>query len=386
MYKYAETVLNDSDLVAPINNSGGPADLSHLEFCFNYNVNVTKTANTSFTRTYGWSVTKTADPTELTLSAGQKSEVDYVVDVERDAGEDSKWAVGGTVTLTNPWPAAASIVSVTDELSDGTKVALDCGGATSVPAKGTLQCTYSASVNSGAAGKNTATSVVKFNTKERTAVATADYVFRVPTNEIDECVVLSDSLYPEIKGALCETKKEEYTLQVGPFDTDTSVVNVATIVPNDSEDPKSDGATVKVTVPVAGCTLTQGYWKTHSKQGPAPYDDTWAKLASAENPVSLEEKTQFFQSGQTWLQVFNTPPRGNQYYNLAQQYMAAKLNVLNGASTPTEVSEAITAAEAIFSRATVTTLNKADVDSAKRLATLLDNYNNGLTGPGHCSE
>ena len=25
-----------------------------------------------------------------------------------------------------------------------------------------------------------------------------------------------------------------------------------------------------------GCTLTPGYWKTHSKYGPAPYDATWA--------------------------------------------------------------------------------------------------------------
>ena len=26
------------------------------------------------------------------------------------------------------------------------------------------------------------------------------------------------------------------------------------------------------------CTLTQGYWKTHSSYGPAPYDVTWAIL------------------------------------------------------------------------------------------------------------
>ena len=39
------------------------------------------------------------------------------------------------------------------------------------------------------------------------------------------------------------------------------------------------GTTIRFTntyVPPQGCTLTQGYWKTHSENGPAPYDDNWA--------------------------------------------------------------------------------------------------------------
>ncbi len=44
-----------------------------------------------------------------------------------------------------------------------------------------------------------------------------------------------------------------------------------------------------------GCTLTPGYWKTHSRRGPAPYDDTWAQLGPS------QETKAFFLSGKTLL-------------------------------------------------------------------------------------
>jgi hypothetical protein len=123
--------------------------------------------------------------------------------------------------------------------------------------------------------------------------------------------------------------------------------------------------------PESGCTYTQGYWKTHSLAGPAgPYDDGWKNL-----PGGLEHNTIFFNSGKTWLQLWNTPVRGSAYVQLAHQYMAAKLNVLNGASAPSSVTAAITAAEAYFSSGT---------GNITGLASTLGNYNEGLIGPGHC--
>ena len=129
-----------------------------------------------------------------------------------------------------------------------------------------------------------------------------------------------------------------------------------------------------------GCTYTQGYWKTHSDQGPAPYDAGWKNLGPD------EEATAFFNSGMTWYQVWQTAPAGNKFYNLAHQYMAAKLNLLNGASSTAEVDAAIAGAEALFSSlaANSTTLTNAQKAQATAWATTLDNYNNGLIGPGHC--
>lgn len=135
----------------------------------------------------------------------------------------------------------------------------------------------------------------------------------------------------------------------------------------------------EVIVPRQGCTLTPGYWKTHSKYGPAPYDDTWAKKG---------EDTTFFKSGKSWYQVLWTPPRGgNAYYILSFQYIAAKLNLLAGAPTPLAVQSALTFAESFFN-----TYGPSDklTRSFKNVviynAGVLDSYNNGYIGPGHCSD
>ena len=73
---------------------------------------------------------------------------------------------------------------------------------------------------------------------------------------------------------------------------------------------------------------------------------------------------------------------------LAHAYIAAELNELNGAS--------FGAASAAFGQATTllqtaTPATTVGVKGTARnafitLAATLDNYNNGLIGPGHCSE
>jgi hypothetical protein len=157
------------------------------------------------------------------------------------------------------------------------------------------------------------------------------------------------------------------------------VDNTASFVASD--DPTqtgSDSWTVTVTVPcVDGCSLTPGYWKTHSSYGPARYDDAWANIG---------EDTIFFLSGQSYYQVLWTSPSGgNAYYILAHAYIAAKLNVLNGAGATAEVEAAIAYAEGFFSTYTPgQTLTRAVRNMAIANATVLDNFNNGLIGPGHC--
>lgn len=131
-----------------------------------------------------------------------------------------------------------------------------------------------------------------------------------------------------------------------------------------------------------GCTRTQGYWKTHSKYGPAkPYNTTWQKIG---------EDTKFFLSDKTYYQVITTPPSGgNAYYILAHQYIAAQLNILAGASAPKEVTDALYQAKKLFNKYTPTAVAKLSKSHADRklfisLAETLDKYNNGVIGPGHC--
>jgi hypothetical protein len=132
----------------------------------------------------------------------------------------------------------------------------------------------------------------------------------------------------------------------------------------------------------SGCTLTIGYWQTHSKYGPAPKTDpVWdlVQPSGADSP--------FFLSGKTWYQAINTAPQGNAYYILARQFIGASLNLLSGDSSTPAVDAAIAGAKAWFETKTPSaTLTQAQRQQLIAWATTLDNYNNGLIGPGHCSD
>jgi hypothetical protein len=99
----------------------------------------------------------------------------------------------------------------------------------------------------------------------------------------------------------------------------------------------------------------------------------------------------FFLSGQTWYQVFWTAPKGNAYYILAKQYMAAVLNGVNGASTTPAVDTALASAKTLFQTYTPAQIaalkgNKPPRPQFISLAGTLGSYNEGLIGPGHCDE
>ena len=344
---------------------------------------VETTAATTFTRTYHWTIDKSADQSGLTLSIGQQFLVNYEVTVD-SSYTDSDWAVSGDITITNPNSCDATIESVTDEISGYGAVTVDCGVAFpySLTAGETLTCSYSASLPDGSSRTNTAT--VATSGVVAGGAASADVVFGEPTTLVDECIDVSDS-FAGFLGTVCLPDAQStftYSRWVGPYDVCGSytVSNTASFVTSDTGATGLDGWDILVTVPcLGGCTLTPGYWKTHSEDGPAPYDDTWALLTGGAD-------TPFFTSGQTWYQALWTPPAGNQYYILAPHYMAAKLNALNGAD-PSAVSAALAAAEGYFDTHDPSEkLKGSEKEEIIAIAETLDAYNNGLIGPGQCSE
>jgi hypothetical protein len=127
-----------------------------------------------------------------------------------------------------------------------------------------------------------------------------------------------------------------------------------------------------------GCTFTFGYWKTHTKYGPAKKaDPTWDQIG---DPKAV----QFFSSGMTYYGVLWTPVAGNPYFILAHQFIAAKLNLLAGAA-PGDVATAMTQAETLLTGLTLADAF-AQRDELVRLGGLLAAFNEGETGPGHCAE
>ncbi len=123
-----------------------------------------------------------------------------------------------------------------------------------------------------------------------------------------------------------------------------------------------------------GCSLTQGFWK-NTKKGP------W--------PIPYNRDDVFYLSGQTWQQVLKTAPKGNSYYQAAHQFIAASLNVANGASTPDEVDAALALGLDLFSTNTPAEISQLSGGDELRQQFLsindtLDAYNKGEIGPGHC--
>jgi hypothetical protein len=210
---------------------------------------------------------------------------------------------------------------------------------------------------------------------------------------VDDVVFLDQyNYFQELAGAQWSNREQDVTIPAGA--TKVSVQLFSEDDPDGVEERAESlmwivGGLV-LSLPVnenPGCTLTQGYWKTHSERGPAPYDETWALLADGAD-------TDFFETDASWHTVFHTPPRrGNAYIQLAHQWMAATLNGLNGADDSAVASELAEGADLLDAydsdwndpRA-IRNASQADFERMGELAGILDDYNNGLIGPGHCDD
>jgi hypothetical protein len=414
---YSRTFSCDADKgthdnTATITETGQTASASVTVNC--YGLEVSKTAETSFTRTYRWTIEKSSnDPNGqfLTLNPGEVY-ANYPYRVTVDATfTDSDWAVDGTISVHNPAPVAATLTDVADavvaDAVDSVGASVDCGGVTfpySLGAGKTLTCKYSLSLPNADPRENTATATLQNYSYASDGTPTesgttlwkgkANVSFASATmTEVDESITVTDTFADDFGtvtyGVDSLPKTFTYTRTFGPFGTDAcgehDFPNTASFTTNDTKTTGESSWNVHVTVPCpTGCTLTQGYWKTHSVYGPAkPSDPTWDLL-----PGGLGANTPFFTSGQTWYQVFWTNPKGgNAYYILAHQYMAAKLNILAGAASTPQVDAAIAWAETFFgSHSPADKLSKTERQQAIAAAGVLGSYNEGLIGPGHCSE
>ena len=118
---------------------------------------------------------------------------------------------------------------------------------------------------------------------------------------------------------------------------------------------------------------TPGYWKNHSKYGPAPYDDTWANIG---------EDTIFFLSADSYYNVIWCAPAGNAYFILSRAYIATELNDFAGTAIPSDVQDAFDDAKILFELWTPSDIGALKGNDPLRkefinLAKVLDDFNNG---------
>ena len=117
------------------------------------------------------------------------------------------------------------------------------------------------------------------------------------------------------------------------------------------------------------CTYTQGFWKNHEELWPS----TSVTLGSVVYTAAQADA------------IFGQPVQGNGLISLAHQLIAAKLNIDNGAD-PTAAAAAIAAADALIGALVVPPIGGGYLapGNTSTLTQTLDDFNNGVTGPGHC--
>ena len=271
--------LGDDGLHAPNNSSGGPAGLSHINFCWDGETVVpkpltaTKTANGSYDRTITWDLTKTVDPASHSGEAGDSFNSTWKVDATKSVVEDN-YKVTGKITINNP-AAIDQTFSVSDELDKpaGTMADVDCDPNTdgnqdsgTVAAGGSVECSYTASTKD--ATKNTATVKAPGNAAV-VATAPVEYTAHV---DGDDKVTLADPrfTYSElISDSKTKTFPETFTCPTdrASYDANNMLTktfkNTATLKGEKTNLSKEATVTLKCRYPWVGETAT-GYGKTYT--------------------------------------------------------------------------------------------------------------------------
>lgn len=404
IYRYDPAAMSGADLTTTLRANGKYTGVKWIEFCYSENgtvpgtippgtLGVVKTATPVIHNGWAWSISKTADVDEIELDRGGSMAVNYDVVLTASEFDDSKlgYFVNGSITVTNPDNSRAAIIdSITDDMGGGLTAEVDCGVAFpyTLGAGATLFCTYSAALPDGSARTNTATVTTAANSPITGGSDTADFDFDdVTPTKGDECVDVFDG--DTSLGTACAGDGDDsdmsfsYPMTVGPFEgcgafsfTNTATFSGASGVTGES----SWTVGVKVKCDDGGadaCTRSKGYWKTHSMYGPASTDPVWSLIG---------EDTPFYNSGKSWFQALSMSPKGNVYYKLAAQFVAARLNEEAGADTSAIDAILDEVDDLFFNHPAGDTVGKDDYAYWLDLAMQLDLWNTGKTGPGHCDD
>ncbi len=142
---------------------------------------------------------------------------------------------------------------------------------------------------------------------------------------------------------------------------------------------------------VGGCTLTQGYWKTHSDLSSQCSTDPLipsGPLCVAWPTTTLTLGNVSYNQAQL-LSILNKPAQGNGLLTLAHQLIAAKLNVANGVPDGCAAAS-IAAADALIGNLIIPPVGTDSLaaSATSALVLALDDFNNGRNidqgCPGHC--
>lgn len=406
-----------------------------------YDLGVTGSPSTSYTRTYTWSIAKTADRTALTLAKGATGTIGYTVTLAATS-QTSGWSAAGGIVVANPAPTAALLASVNATSTSGS-AAVFCPSL-AVPSGGTLACSWTLAAASGATTTLAITATLAdssaFSASSYAGDATIDFSAASVT-EVGRTATVTDtspagttSLGTHTAGA---TSPITYSLTAGPysacggvnfdntarFTSDTgsgsASANVSVTVecppspsptatrtpkptatprpsatatprpsatatprPSATVTPRPSPTATPTPTPTAtppqppvgttNCTLTIGYWKNH------------ASVTALYLPQRLGND--IVSGTSTAVNILKKEDSSNGLEKLKAQLLAAKLSIARGAD-PSEISSTVAQADTQIASYPVSRWNalpKSVQAAILAAATKLDQYNNGIIGPGHC--
>ncbi|KAJ5709765.1 hypothetical protein N7493_010056 [Penicillium malachiteum] len=349
------------------------------------------TANGHRTREFTWTIDKEADQTTLDLVQGESGTVTYTVTLTKNDGTVHTW-IDGEVCITNggsvPTENLKSTIQVTQPPSQ-VVIASKSLDTTAKPvlAAGESHC-YPYSIDIPSANSKTYKVTADTTITNHSGHLGVPFgpneseTTTIPTTEtlIHNTVTVSDTLKGSL-GQFSDDKTVDYTYEF-TCDDDGENLNTASIKYDDGTNGPSASETVTVTCTGGGgggCTRTIGYWKTHP-EAISPLLPIWLGTEGGTKSVQVTTVSQA-------VTIEGIPTASNGIDKLYAQLLAAKLSIKNGADG-SAVASTIQAADnflANSNRDNWAGLTNAVKSQVNGWATTLDSYNNGITGPGHCS-
>ncbi|TMG48148.1 MAG: hypothetical protein E6H91_06970 [Chloroflexi bacterium] len=277
----AGTCTNHDNTATFTTNIGTTGSASQsVKVCVGADLTVSKTALSTFTRTYASTITKSADKTLVKLLNGSAT-FTYTIVASETGFTDSAWVAAGKITVNNPNDWEAITANVTDAVGNGGTCLVTSGTSLSIPASGSKQLDYAcayATKPSPITGTNTATASwdkTTFLTPNGSASGTAGVDFTTPTTLVNSTITVTDT-FAGLLGTVTATNTTPFATRTftytrtvpAPAHDCVSVPNTASFTASDGPATGSASQTVSVCrIPPLTGALTMGFWQNKNGQG-----------------------------------------------------------------------------------------------------------------------
>lgn len=224
-----------------------------------------KTATGSFSRTFTWSTSKSANPTHIATS-NNTGDSSYSVVFTKSAGVDGGFTVSGTIQCFNTNDTAATSVNVNDAI--GTTACTVTGGSSTIAANDSVIFSYTCpltNVTASSSGTNVANvswDKTSINSPTNSTSAMANWDFSAAPTLVGNCTNVSDTRSSTVTGTICATTTFSYTLTLN------NAASGCVTYPNTASETTS-GTSASASVQLCrllGGTFTMGFWQNKNGQ------------------------------------------------------------------------------------------------------------------------